>query len=249
MKIDFNSDPEVVLACRNTKIVFVHVGKCAGETIMSALHTMLSDDFQMFEMHCYDANKRIKTLIESGRDDVFYIVSKRDPVERFVSAFNWDKHNLFLNGKIAGTGFDECYELFPTAEVLIQGCISQSAAIREKAWSFLRFAHMGMSQSWYTPEDVVKALPQNRTMVCDAATLRQDIEAVLKRFGVPRPEPGWTLPRLKTGYAETYPDSDTLFDRNLSPFSEELLKRLIAPDFRVYGQLSTTFRNHLPDEF
>lgn len=71
----------------DTPIQFIHVGKCGGGTITRALR---AGGFRFEKIHM-----RMPEAIADG----CYLFVTRDPVARFVSAFNWRRH-LYLNGTL-----------------------------------------------------------------------------------------------------------------------------------------------------
>jgi hypothetical protein len=237
LRIEFNPDPEVVLSTTTDSIVFIHVGKCAGESIMHALRRRLPDDLTMWEMHVYDADRRIRRIVEAAPENITYLVAKRDPVARYISAYNWDKHNLFLKGTLKGTKWEDFYRRFPTVEALVSGLSASDPCEREMATEFSRFGHMGMGQAWYTPPDVLDRLPRDRTHCLDTATLRRDLLGVLDALGHPVTDPDWQPPALKSGFADAYENAADLFPTYLSEGNRVTLAGHIADDIGIYRTL------------
>lgn len=238
MKIHFNADPTDIFAIEKKKILFVHVGKCAGGSIMHVLEGRLSDDFVLYEMHVYDANKRIRAVVESDPGDIIYLVAKRDPVSRFVSAFNWDKHNLFLKGTLKNTKWEKYYMRFPTVDSLLSGLLCDDRSDQTIAEEFSRFGHMGMGQEWYTPQNVLERLPEDRTYFVDTASLRHDLLAILNALGQRMIDLDWQPPALKSNFGDAYVDHAHLFPTHLSQASRAALLRHIAGDISIYTQMS-----------
>lgn len=237
MRIDFNPDVERVLSAKGKKILFVHVGKCAGESIIQALQRHLPDDFLLFEMHVYDANVRIREVVSAAPPDLTYVIASRDPVDRYVSAFNWDKHNLFLSGALDGNRHENSFKLFPTVDTLISGLGNPNAELRLAATEFSRFGHMAMGQHWYTPLDVLKKIPQNRTYVIDIATMKKDLLRLLDSLGYPQDAESFSTPRAKSGVYESYENYNELFSTFLSQRNRQRLLQHIAQDLNVYNRL------------
>jgi len=147
MRLLFNPEDDVMRSIAGKHIVFIHVGKCAGESIIECLSKYLPDTTVLCEFHVYDANVRLSRICEAPSRDLNFVVAKRDPLTRFVSAFNWDKHNLFFAGKLQGTRSDEFFRAFPSVNDLGVALGSDIYEVRRMAEDFSRFGHMGMGQS------------------------------------------------------------------------------------------------------
>lgn len=244
MKHRFNPTLETIQASSAPRrILFAHVGKCAGETIVEALGRFLPDKFSLFEMHCFDANVVTRAALDDAQNDLITVIAKRDPVERFVSAFNWDKHNLFFKDRLDGTRFGEAYRTFPSVDALISAMADPASPDRMLALRMARFGHMGMGQAWYTPLRLVAGLDPTRTFVCDTGTLKMDLGIVLRRLGHAE---GWKegrLPRAKSDYGGLYDHPNDLFSKTLSPENRMFLADYLSEDYAVYEAL----RRFYPD--
>lgn len=237
MRIEFNPDAERVLSAKDKKIIFVHVGKCAGESIIQALQSHLPDSFLLFEMHVYDANVRIREIVSAAPSDLIYVVASRNPVDRYVSAFNWDKHNLFFGGALKGNRHENSFNIFPTVDALISGLGDPNSELRLIAAEFSRFGHMAMGQHWYTPLDVLRKMPRERTYVVDVATLKRDLLRLLDALGYPQNTDSFSTPRTKSGVYESYENYNETFPTFLSPKNKQRLLHHIAQDVDVYNFL------------
>lgn len=238
MKISFNPAPEAVIQqYSKTQIVFVHVGKCAGESILEIMSQLPTEKYQLNEFHCFDANKRIAEILDHDQPHIVYVIAKRDPVSRFVSSFNWDKHNLYLKERLSGLG-QEGYDLFSTPEDLASSLSSGDSARRECAERFSKFGHMGMGQSWYTPVASVDRFPESRTYVVDTASIERDIRLVMGRLGQPISDLSWKPPRHKSDYFSEYTEAATLFQSGLSDYSRKGLQSCLRDDFSVYAEMN-----------
>lgn len=76
-----------------TPFDLVHVGKCGGGTVASELRAA---NFRFEHFHSR------RPMAAPG---IRYLILARDPVARFVSAFNWRKH-LCINGTLLRPQFD-----------------------------------------------------------------------------------------------------------------------------------------------
>lgn len=71
---------------RTAKLVFVHVGKCAGSTI---LRHFQEQGLDVFQEHV------TQVKFQKGKR---YIVALRNPMARQLSAYNWRKRLVYLEG-------------------------------------------------------------------------------------------------------------------------------------------------------
>lgn len=72
---------------KNTKFTLIHIGKCGGYTVESFLK---NNNFKFESIHIqkctFDINKK-------------YVIVIRNPISRFISAFNW-RYKLVVDDKI-----------------------------------------------------------------------------------------------------------------------------------------------------
>lgn len=246
MQIIMNPPLAEIISATTRGIVFVHVGKCAGGSIMRSLRSVLSDQFHMYEMHCFNANQVIRDTLTYGRNDLIYLIAVRDPVSRYISSFNWAKHDQYLRGneipEKSGHYCEQYFELFPTVDDLLCALSSSDEKRAEAALLFSNFAHMGMGQSWYTPLSVVKKLPPERTFLCESNYLGRDLRAFSSRM-----DPETTSCQIKMwhdkgNYSQLYQDGERLFSKTLSSQARRNLRILRDQDFRVYRHLLQHFR-------
>lgn len=90
------------------KLTFIHVGKCGGSTIMEALR---DNDINFNHIHLEPAKYN---------SDKKYLISLRNPVERFVSAFYWRKHLVLGKQKDRFAGEYDFFQKYATIENVIQ---------------------------------------------------------------------------------------------------------------------------------
>jgi len=190
-------------------------------------------------MHCRDANLRIADVVNNDDREIEYVICTRDPITRFISAFNWDKHNMHFQGTLKGRTEGLAYDQFPTVNALARGLGSQIIAERELATTLAtsKSLHMGMGQSWYTPLEIAKRLPQDRTSVIDAYSVKNGILQFIKKLGIIPPAPPWDAPREKSDYKLSYPDHDKEFPTSLSAEEKEFLEVHLKDDLQVYRTL------------
>lgn len=237
----FNPDVERVLCMRTKPVVSIHVGKCAGSSVRTALLQILPRDHTLHEMHCYDANRRIATVLDKDDGRVDYLICARDPIDRFISAFNWDKHNLYFEGHLTGTQEGAGYDRFPTIHALAGGLRSRNEAERQAATDLATSErlHMGMGQNWYTPLEIIERLPRERTTVIYSHAATSGLLEFASAYDYRHPGPTRTLPRGKSTYKFTYPDHERISPTSLSQEHNSALRDCIAHDLRACHTLLT----------
>jgi hypothetical protein len=141
-------------------IIFLHIGKCAGESIIRAMAQSFGTRISCFEYHTFDANQVIRDLLLSehilpSSKKLAFVIATRNPVKRWFSSFNWDLHDLVLSkGRAPTDGFRR----FPKASDLAEGIATGDS----EALNFAKTNHMGMGLSWYLPLDLVPRLSRHR---------------------------------------------------------------------------------------
>jgi hypothetical protein len=143
-------------------ISFIHIGKCGGSTIQYLLKKHIKE--------IYHLKKNYNTTEK-------YIIWIRNPLSRFVSAFNYQRecvtfkvtdyniHNLTLRNCISpghfahkiknGYTFNEDYDrlitFFKTPNILAEGLSSINPVIRKKATRLMNHSigHISKGIGWY----------------------------------------------------------------------------------------------------
>jgi hypothetical protein len=155
-------------------IQFIHVGKCAGTSISLALRKC-GLDFN--EHHCFDANLVLPTLLKSCNEH-FYLLTVRDPVKRFISAFYWDYYEKRVINDYQGPNgiWKDLYEIFSTPNEVAEALNSDDSILKNAAENFIFNSklHSEFTLSWYIRLDTVKQL--NRENCHVVRTERADID-------------------------------------------------------------------------
>lgn len=228
-------------ADKRRRIVFVHVGKCAGGSIMISLRGALDSRFVMSELHCDDANLILRNTMARDQGDLIYLVATRDPVARFVSAYNWDKHNIYFCKNNVSRLYDPLFEEFGSVDALALALSCNDPARAERALDFARFGHMGMGPAWYMPRDIVQALPQDRTFLCQTEHLPRDLRAFVAGLDAGASLHKLRIARQKGDFTAAYRNPDTLFSTRLSDRAQRNLRILLDEDIRVHRLLRQRF--------
>ena len=233
-----NSPIEVIAKCDvKPIIIFVHTGKCAGESIIKAVRKAFSKEVTVIEYHCFDANRLIRELLTNrsggsipGNRELTFMVATRDPVNRWVSSFNWDLHQRFLRKSISPSGG---YRKYPKVYDLAKGICN-----KEKfALSFGKSGHMGMGVSWYLPMDVLPSLVKHPVYVIRMEHLNDDFNLFAsdfaQRVNYTFHKPPALLPKTKDNYKASYPN-DTFGDlKSITNQEMEALRNFLGADYEV----------------
>lgn len=230
---------------RNT-IIFIHVGKCAGESIIKGIAREFGGSVALFQYHSFDANLLIRDLFSAGpqrlpaSQHLAILIATRDPLQRWFSAFNWDLHDLHLS---QSTTPSPGYLRFPKASLLAEAVASG----HPEALAFARTNHMGMGLAWYLPRDLVAALPPHRVYEIRQERAAEDFQHFLADFskstgfnlrrqvkqwlhGIRRGPP---LPRTKDQYKLNYPPGTFSGPGDCDETTLQGLRAFLADDYAV----------------
>jgi hypothetical protein len=210
-------------------IIHIHVGKCAGGTINSVCHRA---GFSIRELHCSPANSQLLAELASDCGDNIYLMSVRDPVSRFVSAFNFDKYEKIVVQNSSNELWREVYQKFSSVNHLVESLLSTESSHRDIAWRAVResFLHMHMGISWYLPVSVLDRIPVDRFNVVRTEFIQSDLSNFLSRFGIDI-EDEWII---KDKDRKSFVDSINIPDPDyLSQLSRFILAKVLTDDYVV----------------
>ena len=182
-----NTEPNLNMPILTTETPFdlVHVGKCGGGSVASSLRAA---NFQFSRLHMQ------KPVASPNKA---YLILVRDPVARFVSAFNWRKH-LYSTGALPPTNATgslsklrhraerELIFLFESANALAEqlgtGCSSEASS----ASSLLALiGHVPQGFDWYLGRLIEKIEPRQIAGIICTENFSGDFEHL---FGFPPSE-------------------------------------------------------------
>lgn len=214
----------------------IHVGKCAGSSINSALF-QLEIDFK--EYHCGDANKQIAELIDNDSDENIYLISTRDPMRRFISAFNWDKYEKIMLQNTENLHWQSIYEKFSSVNHLVESFESEDKELRRLAQYSISHSmlHMQLGISWYLPLALSKRLPGERVFVLNTESLLEDFNCFVRKV-FPHKEKVTTMPVAKDS-VDFLDKIDVTNPKFLSERAKVILKEKINEDYRVNDFLNS----------
>lgn len=241
IRITMNTPMSGMVAPDQTRIVLIHVGKCAGSSLIRAMRLALSDRYVAYEMHCYDANQIIRDTLASGDSDFVYVIAMRDPIARFVSAHNWDRHLIYFSGQVRPGHVANHFGEFTSADVQARALSAEDPATAARARALAGFGHMGMGQAWYTPPDVVEALPEGRTFLCETEHFARDMRRIAKLLDARNLTRNIWVSHENGDYQLGYENADALFPTGLSAQARHNLRVFLDDDFCVHQALRQRF--------
>ena len=221
------------------RIFVIHVGKCAGESVIAALHRDLKAlDFDIYEFHIFDSQNLIKTALNlfSHDPNTYWIACTRDPLERWISAYNWEKHTYILkNFYYTHPTIKRLFEANPLCTILADKIIAKEPeAIKFAQLTHLSYGHMAMGQNWYLPESVIEKLPQDRTFTVRTENIQSDYNAALEVIHKIH-DKQWpkskSLPRTKSNISNRYPSGSFCFKKDFSKAQCEGMKIFLEKDY------------------
>jgi hypothetical protein len=242
LAVNFNPSPRDLAQQAGPKIAFVHIGKTAGTSIQKALTRYLGDtQFSLYEYHCYNCNKRLAELIRnpSMRSDVYFVIPLRDPLERWISAWNWEFSRMSVNHSFLDSHptIRQSLSSFPSCpehiDALIRGDVD--------AKTLARYGHLCMGHSWYLPAVIASKIKASHINIIAMDHLGRDALMTINRlrllYGYESLD-SIDLPKEKTDYKLSFPGFhfakiEALTRRQISFMRDDFL----APDYRAIDSL------------
>jgi predicted Zn-dependent protease len=228
----------------NPLLIVIHIGKCAGESILHSLREDLDEkNIRIMEYHLFDANQLLNIAISKlgSHENVYWIICTRDPITRWVSAFNWEVHTYHLKQfYYAPTRVSELFSIYPNAKTLALGLSRKENQATELAGlEHFSFGHLARGHSWYLPKDVANMLPKERTFSIRTEHLQQDYHATLTNIFRYIPQANKQIsdiPRTKHSYKNLYPektfsDPHDLDDREINAIKETINEDLFMHEY------------------
>jgi hypothetical protein len=210
---------------QNRTLHLVHVGKCAGESVTKALE---QHGLPFTEHHCGLANVEIADQVLTGEENDLFVILIRDPVSRFVSAFEWDLLEKFIARDKPQDNplWLPVYDTFDSANSLAEALTSPNADLRSVADHAMRSSHLHMhfDLAWYLPPQIAERLSRKNAFAIRTEHINDDFAGLLGRMGVPMKD-GFSVPFSKNNYKSRIPEhrrTDKLSDlaaRNVRSYS------------------------------
>eukprot|EP00908_Phaeocystis_cordata_P012304 Transcript_23269.p1 GENE.Transcript_23269~~Transcript_23269.p1 ORF type:complete len:269 (-),score=12.79 Transcript_23269:139-945(-) len=190
---------------RNVTIVFVHVGKAGGDSILSALSRSCKRPGCNLRPQIHMRPVRLADL--AGTSAV--VVSYRDPVDRFVSAFNWRHPRGGATVHAMGGRPDPTNPTAAKAEIALYRCFEEpneaANALWDETWCGVvarqalnekEVGHIGKGLFYYFG-NVLDMLERVPIFVVHASSIRSDMACLASKLGLRFVPP----PHLNSDYA------------------------------------------------
>ena len=168
-------------------ICVIHIGKCAGESVIESLKKLFAErQVRIIEYHVFDSNNILKNVITTtaNNDSFHWIILTRNPISRWISAFNWDYHLYHLNQ------YFFCHDQAKKDLALYSNCLDLSRGISEKKdeairlskFNHLAFGHMAMGQAWYLTENLISRLSPSKTSLIRTENIEDDFRKCIHKI-------------------------------------------------------------------
>ena len=247
----FNPDPLDLLASAAQKptIALIHIGKCAGESVLDALRMNFSDEeLNLCEFHIFDANQRLDQLFKQIKDTVqiHCLVTTRDPLARWVSAFNWDTHTFHRSQQFfCHPNAVHFHQRYPSAKSLAAGLAkSEQEAINFASFHHLAYGHIAMGADWYLPASRRSYLNRATSSVIRTERIQQDYEScirsILNQFTNLSDRQAIAVPKTKQSYQTRYPKHSFSQLTDLTETEQNAIARTIKKDIEAHQDLINT---------
>ena len=247
----FNPDPLELLASAAQKptIALIHIGKCAGESVLDALRMNFSDEeLNLCEFHIFDANQRLDQLFKQIKDNdqIHCLVTTRDPLARWVSAFNWDTHTFHRSQQFfCHPNAVHFHQRYPNAKSLAAGLAkSEQEAINFASFHHLAYGHIAMGADWYLPASRRSHLHRATSSVIRTERIQQDYEScirsILNQFTNLSDRQAIAVPKTKQSYQTRYPEHSFSRLTDLTETEQNAIARTIKKDIEAHQDLINT---------
>ena len=244
----FNPDPLdlLVSAAQKPTIALIHIGKCAGESVLDALRMNFShEELNLCEFHIFDANQRLDQLFKKIKDtdQIHCLVTTRDPLARWVSAFNWDTHTFHRSQQFfCHPNAVHFHQRYPSAKSLAAGLAkSEKEAINFASFHHLAYGHIAMGADWYLPASRRSHLNRATSSVIRTERIQQDYEScirsILNQFTNLSDRQAIAVPKTKQSYQTRYPEHSFSQLTDLTETEQNAIARTIKKDIEAHQDL------------
>lgn len=246
-----NPDPLDLLASTSQKptIAVIHIGKCAGESVLDALRMNFShDELNLCEFHIFDANQRLEQLFKriKENDQIHFLITTRAPLARWVSAFNWDTHTFHRSQQFfCHPNAVHFHQRYPSAKSLAAGLArSEQEAINFASFHHLAYGHIAMGADWYLPASRRSHLNRETASVIRTERIQQDYEScirsILHQFTKLSDRQAIAVPKTKQSYQTRYPEHSFSQLTDLTETEQNAIARTIKKDIEAHQDLINT---------
>lgn len=217
------STVEHLRPARETRLCYIHIGKCGGATVNQAIETspVIAEAFDQV------AVTHVARPVYKARNRYLFVV--RNPIDRAISAFNW-RHRLVHEEAHADTRFPgeaEVLMQYGSLEALALALYEGDRLVPRVAKDFRRIHHLREDVAFYLEPAIGVITPEQVFAVLCQETLDEDIETYLRV-----PTPG----RVHDNRSKTIKGKTQLSDQ-----ARVNLGRVLEQDFAALDWLMTLF--------
>jgi tetratricopeptide (TPR) repeat protein len=244
-----NADLEYQLASNNKIILIViHVGKCAGESIITALkETFTPSEAEVIEYHIFDSNvliKEVLPLLHRNSDRVHITICTRNPRDRWISSYNWDHHTFFLSNQFyCPDRAIQLHRQYRSALKLIGGLMRDEAEAHELAsFKHLTYGHMARGISWYLPKNIFEDLSKLKISIINVETIHNDFEhcvdTIMETFKQMSTRKPAVIAKTKQNYQQWYNAGKFSAAKQLNSVEKLFLDGYLNNDYAINLKLN-----------
>ncbi len=228
------------------RLVFVHVGKCAGTSVALGLRKFGA---RYEELHCLGATPRdpathAHRMVErlSATRGSYFLIVVRDPVQRLISAFNYDLFFKRIQADRRGPDgrWAEIYDRFPTIDDL--GLALGDTGSEQQWWARRALTasglHLQFGLSWYIPPEIAHRFTPENSFVIRTEAAQSDFDRFCAQVLDPAADGVPLLTRELSDYRDQLPDGA----QELSQAAKHGLMTWSRPEYDV---LDTFYRQGL----
>ena len=238
--IDTGSLQEQIVIC------IIHIGKCAGESVLNTLQNNIAKKkARIIEFHIFDADIILPAFFHTTLQctNIHWIILTRDPLTRWISAFNWDKHIFSINSHLyCHAHFKHLMQKYKNAKRLIKGLIkNKEAAFELSSFHHLACGHMRMGQAWYLERFPIDKLSASQTSVIRTEHIAYDYERCIhdleNRFPCLKTNHKTDVNRTKSNYQNCYRHDRFTKVNDLTIDEINFMKNFLSNDYTYHNQI------------
>lgn len=244
----------VVQSNSEVDVLLVHVGKCAGGTVITTLRSLFpACNVKIWHYHVHDSRHLLSRVIDlqEQKANLLVLMLTRDPLARFISAYNWD-YCLHVLQRTPYSQFkiDKWYQKYPSARELIRALAGNSTcdeAIRFARYKHYAYGHMRMGISWYLSIDLLKELNPFRTFCIRVEHINEDLPSFVRHL---EDVSGFKIRKElrvrhdKSDYARLFPSNLLRIDSSRDALTDteiDRMKLFLSEDYKCHEYASEKF--------
>ncbi|MFC3303636.1 sulfotransferase family 2 domain-containing protein [Parvularcula lutaonensis] len=220
----------------DTHLVYVHVGKTAGESIISWFE---NNDLSFTEAHVAPALPLLQQIVAETLSNCFFVVSVRDPIERFISAFNWDRHNLGLNPEATDASLKQAFAQLRTPDELVDVIRTGEASRISSAHRIISRTHIFFDLDFYLVRSgILHSVPADRICFVPLENLSGGLERFASQYMISQPK-NFEVPHTKNNFTDDYEEGT--FSKEMKPINRKFLSSFLLNEYRVLWHIKRDF--------